>query len=538
VLIELDLDAARAAYDAGDAAAFDTAIAPLGTDLTLARVASYLAGQPHADTSTAVAMLRVIAAALVEPEGIAFSRHSSSALARVRDGQVLAGVQLLPGSNGWPELPRWHRELRKNRRMVDAWAATWSGKLLEARVVRAPPTAAPTRDLGALVAAILAAPGDLALRSVYADALLEAGDPRGELARVHCELATRASVAEDDPLLAAAFALETRCKPLYQREVGSASFHAWCGFLDHLAMTVPQLEKAVAGGVFERHPIRRLQLDITSAALLARADRLADRIPSSVAIELGRPSATRASAVELASSALALRAGEVRLINLDASDADWCAFVAASPATRLTLDRCRFGPALLEALGDPGCAPGLRALGVEHNDRVVMPVDLVGIATAWRRIGARASLREVALGRFPLPSDEAIIPALFAAGQLERFRCTDSDGDGTALRVIDQATARSLTAFDARITAAPLERLLPALPAVTELHLRLDRRALLAARTDAATVAALLARAPHLRRIHGWEPERAIVDAVPAIEFGYQTGTGVFVRARAPELRT
>src|SRR5437764_14382885 len=45
-------------------------------------------------------------------------------------------------------------------------------------------------DEASLVRAIRDDPDDLALRSVYADWLEERGDPRAELVRVQCELAT------------------------------------------------------------------------------------------------------------------------------------------------------------------------------------------------------------------------------------------------------------------------------------------------------------------------------------------------------------
>ncbi len=62
----------------------------------------------------------------------------------------------------------------------------------------------------ALLAAVLDDPDDLASRRVYGDALIDAGDPRGELINVQCELSTapvatpewRALVVRESELLA------------------------------------------------------------------------------------------------------------------------------------------------------------------------------------------------------------------------------------------------------------------------------------------------------------------------------------------------
>jgi uncharacterized protein (TIGR02996 family) len=112
----------------------------------------------------------------------------------------------------------------------------------------------------AMLAAIFAAPLDDRPRQVHADALVEAGDPRGELIRVQLELATSTR--------ARAAALEKRSSALLRKhEAGwlrpiRAHLRSWTwrrGFLDSIETTGDRW-LAGAAAILDAHPVRAVKL--------------------------------------------------------------------------------------------------------------------------------------------------------------------------------------------------------------------------------------------------------------------------------------
>ncbi|MBL8920080.1 MAG: TIGR02996 domain-containing protein [Myxococcaceae bacterium] len=131
----------------------------------------------------------------------------------VREGDFVTVGIGLSGAAGagpgrtWKTLQPWSRtDASKNTPRLQAWARAKAPDRVRLRVVaggRARP-AAPD-DSARLLAAVLASPADDAPRAVYADWLLERGDPHGEFISLQLALARRANAAKQaraDALLA------------------------------------------------------------------------------------------------------------------------------------------------------------------------------------------------------------------------------------------------------------------------------------------------------------------------------------------------
>ncbi|MBA2541755.1 MAG: TIGR02996 domain-containing protein, partial [Deltaproteobacteria bacterium] len=125
-----------------------------------------------------------------------------------------------------------------------------------------------THDLAALLQAVLDDPDDLASRRVYGDALIGAGDPRGELINTQCDLSVLPS---SDP----------RWPGLLQRETELLAKHtkAWTapfpfvfnpkferGFIERVYVNTKKFVPAAAE-LFSREPITTLQMrELTQAS--------------------------------------------------------------------------------------------------------------------------------------------------------------------------------------------------------------------------------------------------------------------------------
>ncbi|HEU0029159.1 MAG TPA: TIGR02996 domain-containing protein [Kofleriaceae bacterium] len=155
-------------------------------------------------------VLDAIALALVDPHGLGLVHGGETTVPADRTTLCLAvrdGAQLTIGiatsrargptpATAWPALQPWnHDQLEKNRDRLRAWArdparVTFAIDPARARVP------APPADLSALLGAVLADPDDDAPREVYADRLIELGDPRGEFITIQLALARTSDFAE------------------------------------------------------------------------------------------------------------------------------------------------------------------------------------------------------------------------------------------------------------------------------------------------------------------------------------------------------
>lgn len=109
---------------------------------------------------------------------------------------IAAGHGAATPANAWPDITTWDRYKDSSNASV---CRAWAGRARPDRV--ALPLTRPTIGANAtrqdLLAAVLANPDDDAPRLVYADWLIERGDPRGAFISIQCELARGSSRIED-----------------------------------------------------------------------------------------------------------------------------------------------------------------------------------------------------------------------------------------------------------------------------------------------------------------------------------------------------
>lgn len=198
-----------------------------GTSATPADVERLLAALRAANGTRQVRLLseaqveKTVASALASPEGVAVlhggeandgTQRTTLCLA-VRDGDFVTVGIGLSGAAGagpgrtWKTLQPWSRtDPSKNAARLEAWARAKATDRVRLRVSSsAGATAAAPDEPSQLLAAVLATPADDAPRAVYADWLLERGDPRGEFITLQLALARRANAAKQaraDALLA------------------------------------------------------------------------------------------------------------------------------------------------------------------------------------------------------------------------------------------------------------------------------------------------------------------------------------------------
>jgi uncharacterized protein (TIGR02996 family) len=135
-----------------------------------------------------------------------------------------------------------------------------------------------------LIAAILAAPDDDAPRLVYADWLLERGDPRGELIVVQCELARTSWTSPRHAVLAARSrallaAHRRRWDEVARRLVPGGAFDFRRGMIETVELYAEDLG-AIDPAIFQIAPLHRIAISdldeptLSSWPLLDRFDEL------------------------------------------------------------------------------------------------------------------------------------------------------------------------------------------------------------------------------------------------------------------------
>lgn len=218
------------------------------------------------------------------------------------------------------------------------------------------------RDAKALLAAVLAAPDDDAPRLVYADWLLEQGDPRGEFIAVQCELA---SLGQDE----AARATQLRAReaellaqhkkdwvghfPGSRTEYGIVGGKTWVkgsptkwtferGFVRWVAMQTQDLV-ANAEGLFASEPVYGVHLTDPSVQLLV------EQCPS-----LERLRLLDLSRVRLKEQGARSLFGARRFAALEVLDLTLCGL--GVKGTQAAIDAC-----------DPAAFPRLRTLRLWEN---------------------------------------------------------------------------------------------------------------------------------------------------------------------------
>jgi len=158
-------------------------------------------------------------------------------LVGVRADSVTVGVSVVHAKGavpswGWADLADWDRGSDEaNSARVSAWAARSKENRISLALM---PKPAVSSSLEALLEEVKAHPDDDAPRLVYADALTERGDPRGELIVLQCALARLEPSAAERPVL------EQKVGELYSANLGrwleempeGVSCHFARGFVD------------------------------------------------------------------------------------------------------------------------------------------------------------------------------------------------------------------------------------------------------------------------------------------------------------------
>jgi uncharacterized protein (TIGR02996 family) len=302
--------------------------------------------------------------ALHGPHGYAWEYAAGSTMLVARDGDrfvfgILWNTNAKRPFPPWKwKITRWSKDLAKNRDQVATWAKTETEHVVVGKLVRPPAREVEaTGDGAALLAAVIANPEDGAARLVYADWLIERGDPRGELMRLHQEGKDEAHELErkhSAVILApyAAFDAGTRVTG---------------GFVEALVAYPGKLAKHPE--IFEREPFRSLRLVAMKPDELAKlAQACGARLARITTLHLeGRKSPRHYATVRTQPSALAPVVPAVRTLRVERLDEtlrEWRAFLTGlrAPIEKLWIDAVP--RAVFEILDERAVLPALRHITI------------------------------------------------------------------------------------------------------------------------------------------------------------------------------
>jgi uncharacterized protein (TIGR02996 family) len=235
-------------------------------------------------------VMEAVADARASPHGIGVRHGGKKLLAwttlclavKVARG-VVVGIAVIkadrpsPG-NVWKEVQPWRQDVTKNVDKARAWAARAGrdrvligGKAPATAAVGAKPRATRARGDGdALLARVLADPRDLATRRIYADHLVEQGDPRGELIHVQLGLAEAKTPAQKRALSMRERALLRKHGNVWMKSALQDAKECTIarGFVASVRMTGAAWANKGAR-LFERDPIEELIVSQPNANALA-----------------------------------------------------------------------------------------------------------------------------------------------------------------------------------------------------------------------------------------------------------------------------
>ena len=135
-----------------------------------------------------------------------------------------------------------------------------------------------------LLAAVVADPTDDAARLVYADYLMERGDPRGERIRLHGALADRSTAALRHPARSAMMERFRALQRAHTSTVGAMSgLHCVVrrDLVDEVTLALGTLRQR-AKRLFAEHPITRLVIKLHDDTDLGALDIVAPLVPPTV----------------------------------------------------------------------------------------------------------------------------------------------------------------------------------------------------------------------------------------------------------------
>jgi uncharacterized protein (TIGR02996 family) len=199
-------------------------------------------------------------------------------LAVVREGEVVLGVAAAPAQDvtparAWPGLGPWRlHDPPANVAALQRWSRAQASD--RTRVPRPAQAQAPALDGEGLLRQVLEAPDDDRPRRVYADWLLERGDPRGDFIALQLASAERPEGPSEFEPRAAALLAEHRAAWLGPLAMGAARFER--GFLEVLSLGPGRAP--LLGPLLDREPLHTLVAEGGEAALQAAASPWLGRV--------------------------------------------------------------------------------------------------------------------------------------------------------------------------------------------------------------------------------------------------------------------
>jgi uncharacterized protein (TIGR02996 family) len=367
-------------------------------------------------------------------------------------GRVSIGAALSwLGSIGhaWAELKGWTLRHKNARERVLKWAK--SQLTLDVIATAPAARAAGGDDEAALRQAIIDAPDDDAPRLVYADWLLERGDPRGDYIRLSVELARTTDEARQEEIKALTSPLWRAHRTELAGELTPYVQYMSRGFVSTVRMTATQLAKH-GDRLFRLQPGPLGLILTTPRPSPAELEKLANadgmRFVRSLRIAQPMSDGPRDELAELASGHKYDRLTSLALYHCGASAKDWRALFANldAPALRtLYLGWNGSSPAMWEAIA---ANPRLGALqGIdEHSQDSVGRCGVKEASAAIARLAAKPSFEWLKL-HWDAVGDAAIVPffAPQAKASLRRLELTGTVvGDETAKAIARSPRAGTL----------------------------------------------------------------------------------------------
>lgn len=350
----------------------------------------------------------------------------------------------------WPELSGWP----KNAALLKGWAEGKTGRLKLKRLPQAAPVPVDAVQTDGLMRAIVERPDDDAPRLVYADALLERGDARGDLIRLQV-------AADAKPTPPNVVQLNTKLNQLLRTSwktfAGEAAPYAnehsfRRGFAEKLTMTVSAFEKH-GERLFTQTPARALAFakPLTDAELARLADAPALEHVHELCFDYPTTGAVPRTIAPFARSRRLFNLQRLELRGAGASDSDWVKFFTGLYAPKLTELRIRsrrISPAIYAGIAANGDLRQLRVLDVYADGTTSSDAD-----ASFAHLAGVAGLEEVRVWHHRKLGDG--LAALFgpkARCRLKKLDVLSSAVTGALLKAIDSPRGDSLVDLDLRDT--------------------------------------------------------------------------------------
>ncbi|MFT3840135.1 MAG: TIGR02996 domain-containing protein [Myxococcaceae bacterium] len=441
--------------------------------------------------------------AIRDPKGFSYQRRGigsrpTHVLAVCTDEEVTFGYGRSRVSTRleavWPELEGW----KKNPELLKQWARGTKDRVkLRRGQTPQPPAPADAAQTDGLMRAIVERPDDDAARLVYADALLERGDPHGDLIRLQVTAEAKPTPPNKQELTyRASQLLRTSWKAFAgEAEPFTGEYGFRRGFAEKLTMTVPKFEK-LGERLFTQTPARALSFKKPLSE--AELERLA-RVPAlehvrELAFDYSPPGMVPRILAPFAKTRGLKRLERLTIRFAGESAADWGVFFTELQAPQLTVLRLQsrfFSPIIYSAIAGNPLLQKLRVLSCDVDETIRDEADRL-----FARLAGHTSLEEVRVWYHRDLGDG--IAALFgpdAVCRLKKLELHSCRATGALLEAIDSPRGEGLVELGLRnteITAGEALAFLRSthLPSLERLLIWHDARPFTVAEFDALHAAA------------------------------------------------